>query len=412
MITRRLTSTVEAALARQPAVGLVGPRQAGKTTLALAIAAGRDSVYLDLENARDRAQIAEPQEFLDFHRDRLVVLDEVRQAPEIFRELRGAMDRGRRSGRRTGRCLLLGSASASLLRQSESLAGRLAPLELGPFDVLEAAPDGEAERILWLRGGLPESFLAKDSATSLEWREDFLTSMLARDLPQFGVFVAHEKMRRLWTMLAHRQGGLWNGAGIAAGLGMDTRTVNRYLDLLADLLFARRLPPYAANLGKRLVKSPKVYVRDSGLAHALLGIGEYPALLGHPVVGGSWEGFVIENLIAAAPRGTAASFYRTSHGAECDLVLELPGRARPWVIEAKRGAAPRLSRGFHSAAADLAPERAFVVYPGETRFPLSRGVEAIGLRELAVVVARAGPNPPTRSAADTTVGGGPRLTMV
>jgi len=411
MITRRLTSTVEAALARQPAVGLVGPRQAGKTTLALAIAAGRDSVYLDLENARDRAQIAEPQEFLDFHRDRLVVLDEVRQAPEIFRELRGAMDRGRRSGRRTGRYLLLGSASASLLRQSESLAGRLAPLELGPFDVLEAAPDGEAERILWLRGGLPESFLAKDSATSLEWREDFLTSMLARDLPQFGVFVAHEKMRRLWTMLAHRQGGLWNGAGIAAGLGMDTRTVNRYLDLLADLLFARRLPPYAANLGKRLVKSPKVYVRDSGLAHALLGIGEYPALLGHPVVGGSWEGFVIENLIAAAPRGTAASFYRTSHGAECDLVLELPGRARPWVIEAKRGAAPRLSRGFHSAAADLAPERAFVVYPGETRFPLSPGVEAIGLRELAVVVARFGPNPPTRSADAPTVGGDPRLTM-
>lgn len=394
MITRRLTSTVEAALARQPAVGLVGPRQAGKTTLALAIAAGRDSVYLDLENARDRAQIAEPQEFLDFHRDRLVVLDEVQQAPEIFRELRGAIDRGRRSGRRTGRYLLLGSASASLLRQSESLAGRLAPLELGPFDVLEAAPDGEAERILWLRGGLPESSLAKDSATSLEWREDFLTSMLARDLPQFGVFVAHEKMRRLWTMLAHRQGGLWNGAGIAAGLGMDTRTVNRYLDLLADLLFARRLPPYAANLGKRLVKSPKVYVRDSGLAHALLGIGEYPALLGHPVVGGSWEGFVIENLIAAAPRGTAASFYRTSHGAECDLVLELPGRARPWVIEAKRGAAPRLSRGFHSAAADLAPERAFVVYPGETRFPLSPGVEAIGLRELAVVVARAEPPAP------------------
>ena len=393
MIARRLTAAVEAALARQPAVGLVGPRQAGKTTLALAIAAGRDSVYLDLENARDRAQIAEPQEFLDFHRDRLVVLDEVHQAPEIFRELRGAVDRGRRSGRRTGRYLLLGSASASLLRQSESLAGRLAPLELGPFDVLEAAPDGDAERTLWLRGGLPESFLAEDDTMSLEWREDFLTSILARDLPQFGVFVAQEKMRRLWTMLAHRQGGRWNGARISAGLGVDTRTVNRYLELLVDLLLTRRLPPYAANLGKRLVKSPKIYVRDSGLAHALLGIREYPALLGHPVVGGSWEGFVIENLIAAAPRGTAASFYRSSHGAECDLVLELPGRARPWAIEVKRGAAPRLSRGFHAAAADLSPERAFLVYPGETRFPLFRGVEAIGLRELAALVSRAEPPP-------------------
>lgn len=408
MISRRLASAVEAALARQPAVGLVGLRQTGKTTLALAISAARDSVYLDLENARDRAQVAEPQEFLDFHRDRLVVLDEVHQAPEIFRELRGAIDRGRRSGRRTGRYLLLGSASASLLRQTQSLAGRLAPLELGPFDVLEAARDGEAERVLWLRGGLPESFLAEDDPTSLEWREDFLTSILARDLPQFGVFVAHEKMRRLWTMLAHRQGGLWSGAAIAAGLGMDTRTVNRYLGLLVDLLFVRRLPPYAANLGKRSVKSPKVYIRDSGLAHALLGIGEYPALLGHPVVGGSWEGFVIENLIAAAPRGTAASFYRTSHGAECGLVLELPGRPRPWAIEVKRGAAPRLSRGFHSAAADLSPERAFLVYPGDTRFPLSPGVEAIGLRELAAAVSRSDPPAPATPGARARAGRAPR----
>ena len=393
MIARRIKAEVEAGLARQPAVGLVGPRQVGKTTLALAIAAGRDSVYLDLERARDRAQVAEPHDFFDFHRDRLVVLDEVHQAPDLFRELRGAIDRGRRSGRRTGRFLLLGSASASLLRQSESLAGRLAPLEMGPLDVLEAAADTDAERRLWLRGGLPESFLAADDSASLAWREDFLSLVLARDLPLYGLSVAAETMRRLFTMLAHEPGGLWNAARVAAGLGRDVRTVNRYVGLLVDLLLVRRLPPYAANLGKRLVKSPKIFVRDTGLAHALLGIGEYPVLLGHPVVGGSWEGFVIESLIAAAPRGTAAFFYRTSQGAECDLVLELPGRPRPWAIEVKPAEAPRLSRGFHSARSDLSPERAFVVVPGDARFPLSREVHAIGLRELADLVGSAGPAP-------------------
>lgn len=390
MIPRRLAREVEAALGRQPAVAILGPRQVGKTTLALEIAAGRDAVYLDLETAADRGQIEDPQTFFDHHRDRLVVFDEVQQAPELFSEIRGAIDRGRRSGRRTGRFLLLGSASAPLLRQSESLAGRLAPLELGPFEVLEVAAEPErdraARRRLWVRGGLPESFLARDEASSLDWRNDFLSLLLARDIARSGAAIAEEKMRRLWTMLAHDQGGLWNGARIAAGLGLDTRTVNRHLGLLVDLLLARRLALYAANLGKRLVKSPKIYVRDSGLLHALLGIRDLPGLLGHPVVGASWEGFVIETLVGAAPKGTVASFYRTANGAECDLVLELPGRARPWAIEAKRGAPPRLSRGFHSARADLRAERAFVVYPGAASYPMSGGVEAVSLPELAALL--------------------------
>lgn len=398
MIYRRLTTEVESALDRQPAVAILGPRQVGKTTLALAIAARRDAAYLDLETAADRGQLREPGTFFDHHRDRLVILDEVQQAPELFGEIRAEIDRGRRQGRRTGRFLLLGSASAPLLRQSESLAGRLAPLELGPFEVLEVAAAGERDREarwrLWLRGGLPESFLARDDASSLDWRNDFLSLLLARDIPRSGPLsaprsgpaIAEEKMRRLWTMLAHGQGGLWNGARIAAGLGLDTRTVNRHLGLLVDLLLVRRLAPYAANLGKRLVKAPKIYVRDSGLLHALLGIRDLPGLLGHPVVGASWEGFVIEALIGAAPKGTVASFYRTANGAECDLVLELPGRTRPWAIEVKHGAPPRLTRGFHSARADLRAERAFVVYPGDTRYPMSPGVEAVGLPELAALL--------------------------
>ena len=405
MIHRRLTQEVESALDRQPAVAILGPRQVGKTTLALAIAARRDSVCLDLETAADRGPLEEPGTLFEHHRDRLVVLDEVQHAPELFGEIRAAIDRGRREGRRTGRFLLLGSASAPLLRQSESLAGRLAPLELGPFEVLEVAAAGERDREarqrLWLRGGLPESFLARDDASSLDWRNDFLSLLLARDIPRAGPLsgslsgprsgpaLAEEKMRRLWTMLAHGQGGLWNGARIAAGLGLDTRTVNWRLGLLVDLLLVRRLAPYAANLGKRLVKAPKIYVRDSGLLHALLGIRDLPGLLGHPVVGASWEGFVIETLVGAAPKGTVASFYRTANGAECDLVLELPGRTRPWAVEAKRGAPPGLTRGFHSARADLRAERAFVVYPGDTRYPMSPGVEAIGLPELAALLREA-----------------------
>ncbi len=228
------------------------------------------------------------------------------------------------------------------------------------------------------RGGFPDSFLAGGDAASTIWREHFIRTYLERDIPQLGPRVPAETLRRFWTMLAHVQGSTLNAAQLARGLGVDGKTVARYLDLLVDLLVVRRLPPLHANVGKRLVKSPKVYVRDSGIVHALLGLDDRDAVLGHPVAGGSWEGFVIENLLGAAPERVRAGFYRTAAGAEIDLVLDMPG-GRLWAVEIKRGLAPKLDKGFHHAREDLKPERSFIVYSGEDRYPKAEGVEAIGL---------------------------------
>ncbi|HEX6157958.1 MAG TPA: ATP-binding protein [Burkholderiales bacterium] len=381
MIPRRLRPTLHEALAEAPAVGLLGPRQAGKTTLALEVAKGRASVYLDLESEADRAKLAEPELYLPQHGDKLVILDEVQRTPELFRSLRGLIDAGRRRGRGKGRFLVLGSASIDLLKQSsESLAGRIRYLELAPLDAGEAG--GERLDALWVRGGFPESLLAASDAASLRWRQDFIRTYLERDIPQLGPRIPAETLRRFWTMLAHQQGGLLNAAALARALGVDGKTVAAYLDLLVDLLLVRRLPPWHGNVKKRLVKAPKVYVRDSGLAHALLGIGDREALLGHPVAGASWEGLTIESLIAAAPGGTEAYFFRTSAGAEIDLLLKLPGRRKPWAIEVKRGLAPKLQRGFHLACEDVKPERRVVVYGGAERFPLAEDVETRSLVDL------------------------------
>ncbi len=387
MIPRRALAIVESALQRQAAVALLGPRQVGKTTLALSIGERTPSIYLDLESTTDRAKLSDPALFLERHEDRLVILDEVHRVPELFQTLRGLIDKGRRKGRRTGRFLILGSASIDLLRQSgESLAGRIVYMELGPFDVLEIGREPAARRNLWLRGGFPDSYLAADDRRSFALRRDFIRTYLERDVPMFGPRIPAETLERLWTMLAHGQGTLLNASRLAAGLALSAQSVTRYIDLLVDLLLVRRLRPFHANLGKRLVKSPKVYVRDSGLVHALLGIADHDALAGHPVVGASWEGFVIENLLAAAPDGTIASFYRTAVGAEIDLLLELPKGER-WAVEVKSGLSPRLEKGFHFARQDLKPARSFVVYSGDDRFPLSEDVEAIGLRELTLILA-------------------------
>lgn len=385
MLKRRLTGRLAEALAEMPAVALLGPRQSGKTTLALELGAAQNALYLDLESEQDRARLAQAELYLAEQQHRLVILDEVHRAPGLFPVLRGLIDRARRAGRRSGQYLLLGSASLDLLKQSgETLAGRIAYLELGPFDILETR-DRPADD-LWLRGGFPESLLAGNAQQSLRWRQNFIRSYLERDIPQFGPRIAAETLRRFWTMLAHHQGGLLNTTQFARNLGVDAKTAGSYLDLLVDLLLVRRLPPWHGNLGKRLVKSPKVYVRDSGLVHALLGIADKDALLSHPVVGLSWECFVIENLIAAAPDGVEAHFYRTGGGAEVDLLLSWPD-GRQWAIEIKRSLTPKLERGFHAACADLLPERKFVVYPGTERYRMAEDIEALPLLAMAEMLA-------------------------
>jgi hypothetical protein len=381
MIPRRLLPALSSGLAEVPAVALLGPRQAGKTTLALEVARAQPSVYLDLESEADRAKLSEPELYLSQHEDKLVILDEIQRAPQLFRSLRGLIDAGRRRGRGKRRFLILGSASIDLLKQSsESLAGRIRYLELAPLDAGEVG--GKRLDTLWLRGGFPESLLAASDAASLRWRADFVRTYLERDIPQLGPRIPAETLRRLWTMLAHQQGGLLNAASLARALAVGGKTVASYLDLLVDLLLVRRLAPRHGNTQKRLVKSPKVYVRDSGLVHALLGIGHREALLAHPVAGGSWEGLAIESLIAVAPSGTQAYFFRTAAGAEIDLLLKSPGRREPWAIEIKRGLAPKVEKGFHMACEDIRPERRIVVYGGVERFPLAKGVEAISLIDL------------------------------
>lgn len=389
MIPRRLSPLVLRRLAEFPAVGLLGPRQVGKSTLAQSIAQEvsgrtRQPDYLDLENPADQAKLEDAGAFLRARFDRLVVIDEVQRAPGLFQVLRGVIDDNIRAGRETGQFLLLGSASIELLKQSsESLAGRIAYLELGPIDVTEVS-SAQAEA-LWVRGGFPRSFLAKSDEASASWREAFITTYLERDIPQLGPRIPATTLRRFWTMLAHRQGALLNAAELARALAVDGKTVAKYLDLMVDLLMVRRLQPLHANVGKRLTKSPKTYVRDSGLVHSLLRLDTLDDVLGHPVAGGSWEGHVIETLISVAPPRTDASFYRTSAGAELDLVLDMPGGER-WAIEIKRSSAPKIEKGFHAAMEDVQPSRAYIVYGGHERYAKGNGVEAIGLRELATIL--------------------------
>jgi len=384
MIARHIEALVQERLSHLPAVGLLGPRQVGKTTLAQTIAATRESVYLDLESPVDREKLTDPVFYLSGHENKLVILDEVQRMPELFASLRGLIDAGRRRGRTSGRFLLLGSASVDLLRQSETLAGRIAYIEMSPLDVLETPDDRQSD--LWVRGGFPESFLAGDLSRSLTWRQAFIRTYLERDIPQFGPRIPATTLHRFWTMLAHVQGGLFNAAQLARGLAVDGKTVVRYVDLLADLMLVRRLQPFQSNIGKRLVKAPRVFVRDSGIVHALLNIGDEESLLGHPVVGASWEGFVMENLVAAAPMRSVPLFYRTAAGAEIDLLLEIPGHGL-WAIEIKRGLSARPEKGFFTACEDVKPDKRFVVNSGTERYPVSEGVDAIGLKEMATILA-------------------------
>ncbi|MGH7727645.1 MAG: ATP-binding protein [Vulcanimicrobiaceae bacterium] len=382
-LERRVTRRLEGALKRSPAVLLAGPRQAGKTTLARLIVASRGdrASYIDLERNADLRRLDDAGLFLRSQSPALIAIDEIHRKPDLFPELRAIIDERRAVGERAGHFLLLGSASLDLLKQaSESLAGRIAYVTLEPLDAIEARSVAPADG-LWLRGGFPESLLADSDGVSMSWRRDFARSYLERDIPMFAPRLPSQTIGRMWTMLAHDQGAILNLSRLASSLGVSAGAVSRYVDLLVDLLLVRRLPPWSGNVKKRLVRSPKLYIRDSGIVHALLEIETMNALAGNPVFGPSYEGFVIENLLAADQGRHAASFFRTEDGAEIDLVLEAGG-AVDIVVEIKRSSAPSMSRGFHAGREILRPKASFIVYPGLDEWPIAAGVRATSLERL------------------------------
>lgn len=387
MIPRALQSEVEHSLKSFPAVGLIGPRQVGKTTLARMIETDwpENVVTLDLESPGDLAKLENAELLLDRFEDRLVILDEAQRKPDLFPLLRVLIDHNRRPGR----FLILGSASPDLKRQaSESLAGRIAYHELAPFSLAELDDGKKTSRIvnrLWIRGGYPESYLAGEDALSMQWRDNLIQTHLERDLPVLGIRVPSTTLRRFWTMVAHCHGQTWNASRIGESMGVSHKTARHYLDILSDTFMVRQLPPCHANVKKQLVKSPKVYIRCSGLLHCLLNIGDWETLQGHPIVGHSWEGYCIEQILKAIPGHWDASFYRTRSGAEMDLVIHPVAMQPPIAVEIKTSTAPKLTKGNWNACRDLAPRATFVVYPGRERWPMAEGVEALPIDQIASI---------------------------
>ena len=382
MIKRHAQTELRRLLEQFPAVAMLGPRQIGKTTLAQQIATltKPSPVYLDLENPIDLAKLDDPGQYFQTHTDRLIILDEIQRTPGLFQVLRGVIDRRRRAGQQAGQFLILGSASLDLLKQSsESLAGRIAYKELTGLTVSEITR--KDQETLWLRGIFPDSFLARDDMASMRWRMNFISTYLERDVPQLGPRIPAVTLRRLWTMLAHNQGEQLNLSKLAGGLDVSVPTVTRYIELLEDLLLVRTLRPWASNIKKRLVKAPKVYIRDSGIAHALLHLTTRDDVLGHPVAGASWEGFALENILSVLPEGATSWFYRTAVGAEIDLVIEQGVRQRV-AIEIKRSLAPSVSKGFHVGCEDITATRRYIVYPGTEQYPVSNGVTVMPLVDM------------------------------
>ena len=382
MFDRFITAELKQALLEAAAVVLLGPRQIGKTTLAHVLSQP-GGIYLDLESPEDQSKLTNAEEYLRVRQNQLVVLDEVQRMPKVFEPLPGLIDHARRQAQKSktstgnGLYLLLGSASLDLIQQSsETLAGRVAFMELSGLHRLEVP--AELWDALWLRGGFPQSLLASSGAASVRWRRDFCRTYLERDVAQFAPRISAEMLRRFWVMLAHLQASTVNVAQLGRNLGVDTRTAASYLDLLVDLLLVRKLPPWHSNLGKRLVKSPKIYIRDSGVLHSLLGITDMDSLLSHPVVGNSWEGHVVESLLAVAPPGVQASFYRSGAGAEIDLLLTWPNGTH-WAIEVKRSTTPKVERGFHSACQDVQPTKKWLIYPGSESYTIANDIMCLPL---------------------------------
>ncbi|MBM4329776.1 MAG: ATP-binding protein [Deltaproteobacteria bacterium] len=375
-ISRNLEKKVAESLQAFPAVAILGPRQSGKSTLAKAIMEKRaDHIYLDLERPSDLQKLAEPELFFDLHKGKLICLDEIHRCPEIFPILRSVIDERRRKGQ----FLILGSASPSLIRQSsETLAGRIAYLELTPFLLSEVEKSAKGFETHWLRGGFPDSYLARLDKESHQWRQNFIQTFLERDIPQLGIRIPSRTLERLWKMCAHHHGQLLNQSRLGESLGVSHTTIRSYLDLLSETFMLRFLPPLLPNLRKRLIKSPRIYLRDSGILHSLLGIENHDDLLGHPVRGASWEGWVIENILGELS-GWHGYFYRTATGMELDLVLE-KGRKRI-AVECKLSPAPEVGQGFWGALSDLEINEGWVIAPVKESYPIKRGVMVTALHD-------------------------------
>ena len=383
----QLRQTVTTALSRSRAVVLVGPRQVGKTTLARSLVPANSANYFDLEDPRVEAQFVAPLTTLEDRRG-LVVIDEVQRVPDLFKILRVLIDRERSPAK----FLLLGSASPALSRQSsESLAGRLEVHEIGGFSVDETGAGKLSQ--LWLRGGFPRSYLARSGESSRQWRTSFVRMFLERDLPQLGIYVATTAMRRFWTMLAHYHGQVWNAAEPARSLGVNESTVRRYLDWLTQTYMVRQLAPWHENIGKRQVKAPKIYFRDTGLLHELLGIRDAAALRAHPKSGASWEGFVLEQVLRLI-EPSEAYFWATYAGAELDLLLFKNGKR--YGVEFKRADAPALTRSMTTALSDLKLEHLAVIYPGDRHYSLAERISVVPASELGNKNASAVITPPSR----------------
>ena len=383
MFERKSAFEIRQQLGLSPAVAILGARQIGKTTLAKQIAAEYpDSIYLDLENAQARAKLDQADVFFEANRHRLVVLDEIQNAPELFSTMRGEID----ADRRPGRFLILGSASFKLLQQSQSLSGRLALVDMAPLLLNEVHQSFQDIQTLWVRGGFPGSYTAPQDDASWLWRDAFVRHFLHTDLPALGINVEPEMMRRFWRMVAHLHGQLFNASSIAASMGVASPTVTRYLDHLVQSLMLRRLEPFHANLGKRLVKSPKIYVRDSGLLHYLLGMRNVHDLMGHPNTGASWEGFCIEQICNHLPTGASVSFYRTAAGAELDVVVET-GRETTG-FEIKFSSAPKVSKGFWQACEDTGVHKAYVMAPVQEGWTMAKDVQVVSPLDIPMLLSK------------------------
>ncbi len=379
MLIRWITEKLQKNILQAPAVALLGARQTGKTTLAKTLAKSMDSIYLDLESPEDMLKLSDPTRFLSAQGGKLVILDEIHRVPDLFMILRGLIDKNREQGRKSGQFLLLGSASMDLLRQSsESLAGRINYVEMGGLNILETGQDQPNQQKLWLRGGFPDSYLATDDNIAMDWLENLIRTYLERDVPQMGFRVPAGRLRRLWTMMAHLQGEPVSYSKLGANLEIDGKTIRNYIDILTDLLLVRRLEPWHANVKKRLVKSPRYYIRDSGIQHRLLGINSYNALLSNPALGKSWEGFVVENIHSVLPRRAETCFYRTAAGAEIDLVIKMPS-SEIWAVEIKYGTAPKPGKHYSQICDDVGATRKYILYGGDDEFPIGDDVVFVSL---------------------------------